>query len=152
MGVQVHQLELLDLALPEALVRVRCSSGTYVRALARDLGEALGTGAHLTALRRTNIGPFEVRGALSWDELAEGEAVSHGLMDSARALAHLPNVVVDDGEAELLARGQTLPVSESALPAGEPLAVVRDGTLIAVATREGTRLKPRKVFLPGPVR
>ena len=54
--VTIHELELLDLDLPRVRFRVRCSSGTYVRAIARDVGEALGVGAHLTELRRTGIG------------------------------------------------------------------------------------------------
>ncbi len=58
--VTVHELEVVEMALPEVRVRMRCSSGTYVRAIARDLGDALGVGGHLTALRRTAVGPFDL--------------------------------------------------------------------------------------------
>ncbi|MBW3535341.1 MAG: tRNA pseudouridine(55) synthase TruB, partial [Gemmatimonadetes bacterium] len=74
--VEVYAAELLEVALPEIRFRVRCSSGTYVRALARDLGESLGTGAHLTALRRTRVGAFPVDGALPPPALEDPAAVS----------------------------------------------------------------------------
>ena len=58
--VQVHELRLLDFSLPDVRLQVTCSKGTYVRSLARDIGHSLGSGAHLTALRRTAIGEYRV--------------------------------------------------------------------------------------------
>ena len=69
--VTIHRLELLEVSGDCAELEVECSSGTYVRALARDLGEDLGTGAHLTALRRLRSGPFDLESATSWEALAE---------------------------------------------------------------------------------
>jgi tRNA pseudouridine55 synthase len=69
--VTVHALEVVDLRDGELDLEVRCSPGTYVRALARDLGEALGVGGHLTALRRTSSGPFGLESAVALDELRE---------------------------------------------------------------------------------
>jgi tRNA pseudouridine55 synthase len=68
--VAIHELKILSYDWPELTFRARCSSGTYVRALARDMGEALGTGAYLTALRRTKIGSYDIKDAISLKELA----------------------------------------------------------------------------------
>lgn len=67
----IDELELLDCNLPEIRIRVVCSKGTYIRALARDIGEALGSGAHLTALRRTRVGEVKVEDCMDLDGLVE---------------------------------------------------------------------------------
>ena len=67
----IHKLELLSIDLPKLSVHVECSKGTYIRSLARDLGEELNSGAHLTALRRTRIGPYKVEDAISLDNFIE---------------------------------------------------------------------------------
>ena len=76
----IDEIELLDCSLPEITIRVVCSKGTYIRALARDIGEALGSGAHLTALRRTRVGGVRVEQCMAVDELkhrlSEAEYVS----------------------------------------------------------------------------
>src|ERR1700760_2325790 len=68
--VTIHALQLLSCSLPLVTFRVTCSKGTYVRTLAEDIGEALGCGAHLTALRRTGSGPLDVAAALPIEHLA----------------------------------------------------------------------------------
>lgn len=67
----IDEIELLDYTMPEIVVRVVCSKGTYIRALARDIGEALGSGGHLTALRRTRIGDIKVEDCLQYDDYVE---------------------------------------------------------------------------------
>jgi tRNA pseudouridine55 synthase len=67
--VRIDHFEFVDWSLPELRFRVECSKGTYVRSLARDIGEELGVGAHLSALRRTAIGPYQVESAWSLDDL-----------------------------------------------------------------------------------
>ncbi|MGN1245839.1 MAG: tRNA pseudouridine(55) synthase TruB [Muribaculaceae bacterium] len=67
----IDEIELLDFSLPEITIRVVCSKGTYIRALARDIGEALGSGAHLTALRRTRVGDVRVEQCMAVDELKQ---------------------------------------------------------------------------------
>lgn len=69
--LEITSIELLDCTLPEITMRIECSKGTYIRALARDIGEALQSGAHLTALRRTRVGEFSIENALSPQEAAE---------------------------------------------------------------------------------
>ncbi|HZD05789.1 MAG TPA: tRNA pseudouridine(55) synthase TruB [Longimicrobiales bacterium] len=141
--VRIDALEVVEWGLPDLRIRVRCSSGTYVRALARDLGEALGTGAHLRALRRTTVGDFRVEDALPLERLAAATAEEYWI-PPARALAHLPDVLVDAEQAALLADGRWLTL-ERDLPPG-PIAVRCGPALVAVATADGRRLRPRKVF------
>lgn len=74
-AVTVHELVVQEVALPEVRISLRCSSGTYVRAIARDLGAALGVGGHLTALRRTAVGPYDVEVARTLEQLGEEFAV-----------------------------------------------------------------------------
>lgn len=155
-SVVIHELVLLELALPRIRFRVRCSTGTYVRAVARDLGQALGTVAHLTALRRTAIGPFRVEDALPVAELGDAARVGRARVTPLEALAHLPRVEVSASEAGRLGSGQALPLGTAGPSAREDagtepaegtlVVVAREGDLVAVAQVAGGLLKPRKVF------
>ncbi|HNN98401.1 MAG TPA: tRNA pseudouridine(55) synthase TruB [Pseudomonadota bacterium] len=88
-------------ALPEVVFRVRCGKGTYIRSLARDLGEALGVGAHLSSLRRLRVGAFDLQGAVAPEEVRH--AVPHGLLS---AVGHLPQLSLTDDQARRLGWGQ----------------------------------------------
>jgi tRNA pseudouridine55 synthase len=146
-----------DVALPSAAVRVhefvcvrrhqsalefetRVGTGTYVRALARDLGERLGCGAHLAVLRRTEVGPFAIADAVPLAEV-EPDARSR-VRPALRAVAHLPQLQLADDQRKRVIHGQPLEVSR---PEGSPVALVSDAELVAVAEREGSVLKPRVV-------
>ncbi|MDT4957588.1 MAG: tRNA pseudouridine55 synthase [Pseudonocardiales bacterium] len=123
-------------------VEVECSSGTYVRALARDLGRALGTGGHLTALRRTRVGPFTIDQAQTLDALAElADPVTLPLADAVRAA--MPVRQVDDDEARALSYGKSLELSGIA---GTHGAIAPDGTVVALLVEDGGRAKPVLVF------
>lgn len=144
--VVVDELELTRLDLPRVHFRVRCSSGTYVRALARDLGEALGVGAHLTSLRRTAVGRFRVKDALPLGALESG---GEGLppeawIDPLDALGHLPREEVSAERAGDVAHGIVLPAEDRADQG--PLVLSHRGELVAVAEIVDGRLRPRKVF------
>ncbi|HUF76694.1 MAG TPA: tRNA pseudouridine(55) synthase TruB [Longimicrobiales bacterium] len=143
-SVAVHELELTSLELPLVGFRMRCSSGTYVRALARDVGAELGVGAHLVALRRTAIGTFGVEGALPVDRLEDGAALAAAAIEPLEALAHLPRLVADDAEAALLSQGRPLEGVDESLDG--LVAVAHDGALLAVGESAGGVLRPRKVF------
>lgn len=147
--VVVHELEVTGLALPEINLRVRCSSGTYIRALARDLGQALGVGGHLTSLRRTGIGPFPISSAQLLSALSSPEEVRSHLVTPALALAHLPTLEIGQEEAVRIRQGQFLSVRGGDLPEQTPVRVLLEGDLIAVAAREGEQLRPRKVMADG---
>jgi tRNA pseudouridine55 synthase len=142
--VTIHTLELTSLELPHVAFSVRCSSGTYVRALARDLGEALGVGAHLVGLRRTAIGAFRVEDAVRLNELGDVERVGRAVIDPLEALAHLPKLAVDEAGATRLKQGR--PVEDVSSAAEGLVAVAHDGALLAVGESGGGVLKPKKVF------
>jgi len=144
--ITVHELELKSLALPFMEFHVRCSSGTYVRSLARDIGLSLGVGAHLTGLRRTSIGAHTLEAAITPEQLDDPEAVSRAALTPLDAVAHLPSVVVDERSRDRLAFGQSLDAPETA--EGEQIAVACDGRLVAIAEVRAGELRPKKVFLP----
>jgi tRNA pseudouridine55 synthase len=129
--------DLLDVA-----VTVTCSSGTYIRALARDLGAALGVGGHLTALRRTRVGPYEIGAARTLDQL-ETSFQMIALADAAAAA--FPRRDLTAEEARLAAHGGRLPASHGGA-AGPVAAFGPDGTLIALLTDEAGQAKPLAVF------
>lgn len=123
-------------------VLVRCSSGTYVRALARDLGEALGTGGHLVALRRTRVGSFGLNRAHTLEELGQELSVVD-LAESARGL--FPARELTEHEAREIGFGRRIDASgRDGLTAG----FAPDGTLVALLTDRGSQAKPDLVFAP----
>jgi tRNA pseudouridine55 synthase len=134
--VVVHRFDVLAFrraaGATELDVLVDCSSGTYVRALARDLGAGLGVGGHLTALRRTQVGPFGLRTARTLDQLAESPELSMDLDTSVAAA--FPRRDVDAREAVALAHGQRL--AAAGLP-GTYGVFDPDGHVIALARDEG---------------
>jgi tRNA pseudouridine55 synthase len=126
-------------------VRVTCSSGTYIRALARDLGAALGVGGHLTALRRTRVGPYGIGQALTLDQLA-GQFELIGL--AAAAAAAFARRELTDAEARGLVHGAKL---EATGTGTAPVAAFApDGTLVALLTDEAGRARSLAVFATGP--
>lgn len=124
-------------------VRVDCSSGTYIRSLARDLGDVLGVGGHLTALRRTSVGPFLLDDALTLDALATSPQLSLTL-DEALTRSY-PVLELTTEEAAALAMGKWL---EPRGLDGVHAAVAPDGRAIALVREKGTRLST--VFVARP--
>jgi tRNA pseudouridine55 synthase len=123
-------------------VEVQCSSGTYVRALARDLGDSLGVGGHLTALRRTRVGPFTLEQARTLDALAELEdPVTIPLAEAVRAA--MPIREIDADQARDLSFGKAL---SPAGIIGTYGAIAPDGTVAALLVEDGARAKPVLVF------
>lgn len=130
-------------------VEVVCSSGTYVRALARDLGTALGVGGHLTALRRTRVGGFGLDAARTLDELADepDDRPLAVLPLAAAARATFPVRELSGDETVALGHGKAIGGSMSGIT-GTTAAIGPDGTLVALLEpREGT-LRPVVVFAP----
>lgn len=110
--VCIHQLELLEATADSLTIRVGCSKGTYIRSLAIDLGRMLGCGAHLTALRRTRIGPFAVGQACSLEAL-EALAVEarDGLLAPPDALVqHFPPIELPPADGQALLQGRVVGV------------------------------------------
>ncbi len=145
--VRIDRFELLAMRPHEQLVdldvEVDCSSGTYIRALARDLGDALGVGGHLTSLRRTRVGRFELGQAFALDELAERPRLS---------------LTVDEACLLMFARRDLSPAEAEATGHGRPLAPAgidgiyaaadADGRVIALLRDEGAGTKPVVVIRP----
>jgi tRNA pseudouridine55 synthase len=129
-------------------VEVSCSSGTYVRALARDLGADLGVGGHLTALRRTRIGPFDIADAHTLEELAE-ERTLVPLAEVAAAV--FPRRDLDDAAARIVAHGGWIPAPDD--PPGGPMAAFHpDGRLLGLLEDKRDRSWPTVMFVgPGDV-
>lgn len=124
-------------------VEVDCSSGTYIRALARDLGTALGVGGHLTALRRTRVGPFTLEHARTVDQLADDPSLNLDV-DAAVRLA-FPHREIDADQAESLRDGRWLdPVGVRGVHA----ATTADGRTIALLEEKGKRSSPVFVVRP----
>jgi tRNA pseudouridine55 synthase len=118
-------------------VVVDCTSGTYIRALARDLGAALGVGGHLTALRRTRIGPFGVESAVAADGI-DGAALR---APAEVATAVLGAFAVSDDEGRDLRHGKRLPGAARRLPSAPAAAVDPAGVLVGVVERRGDDVK-----------
>ena len=142
-AVRRARVSLLDID-----ATVRCSSGTYIRALARDLGAALGTGGHLTRLRRTRVGGYGVEDARTLEQLADRFEV---LPLAQAASAAFPRRDLSADEARRLANGGRLAVAPSAPqastdPQAPTAAYAPDGTLIALVTEESGQARPLVVF------
>lgn len=136
--VTISRFDILDIRRGDFVdvdVHVECSSGTYIRSLARDLGEALGVGGHLTALRRTEVGPFSLADARTLEELEEAPTLSLSL-DEALARSY-PVLDVTEEEAAALAQGKWL---EPRGVKGVHAAVDPSGRSIALIKEKGKRL------------
>jgi len=133
--VIVHAIEVLERAWPTITLRVVCGSGFYMRSLGRDLGVRLGLPAHLTALRRTAIGPFTA-------DTASGEVRA---MEELTAAAGLPRIDLDETASLLLAQGRGVSAPEGV--SGDSLAVFAPGGLfLGLARVEGRVLQAKTVF------
>lgn len=145
--VSIFSLELRKWEEPFLELEVSCSSGTYVRSLAHDLGQALGCGGHITALERTSVGNFDLANAVALDTLLE-DTWSHHLLPSDQAVQHLPRVELSSEEAARIKMGQQI-MRHSDDPQ-EPLIRIYepDGRFLGVARYETTYWQPHKVFLP----
>ncbi len=150
--VRIVRFELLDMpASDQALFEVACGKGTYIRALARDLGEALGCFGHVVMLRRTRVGRFSAETAFSLDslgELCQKDAASEYLLPIETALDDIPALVVTGPQAERLRHGQSIRVICTGLPLppeGE-LLVKADGKAVGIGQRVADEVRPVRLF------
>jgi tRNA pseudouridine55 synthase len=158
-SVTIHALDLVDwddatVGEPVAIVDVECSAGTYVRSLARDLGEAVGSAAYLGALTRTASGPFTLEGAVDLDVVraaaADGPAAIAARLLPVDAGLDLPSVTLGPAEIAAIGRGQPIgvPAGAATLDAERPIRLLDDtGRLLAIARLGGSRLLPDKVLV-----
>jgi tRNA pseudouridine55 synthase len=148
--VHIYELSLLRWESPNAVVRVRCSRGTYIRSIAHDIGEAMGSHAHLVSLRRIRLGPFSVERATPLEELKrrflEG-TWEKAAMPAGAVLEGWATVQLTAEEAEKIRNGIAIPAPEGA--AGRARAITPDGELLAVleANAAAGSWQPKKVFI-----
>jgi tRNA pseudouridine55 synthase len=156
--VTIHSLDLvswddIDPDRPIAVLDVTCSAGTYVRALARDLGESLGSAAYLGALTRTASGPFTIEAATPLDEIRAAAAESPAgllpfLLPLDTGLDGFPVVTLTADELAAVAKGQFIrPAGGLPGPADHYRLIGPGGTLVAIASAAAGRLAPDKVFV-----
>jgi tRNA pseudouridine55 synthase len=160
--VEIHRLEIVDWdgsdpERPVAIIEVVCSAGTYVRALARDLGAALGSGAYLGGLSRIASGPFRLDDAVTLDDVrsaaaAGPERVNSLLRPIDAGLDDLPAVVLSETDLPAVVRGQVVRAPASVREAGDrPIRLLDpDGRLVGFATLRDGRLAPDKVLVAPP--
>ena len=136
--ITVHGIEFLAYDHPDLTFRATVSVGTYLRAIARDLGERLGVGAHLTALRREAIGSLSVEHAVGLHSVSPADVVPAG-----QVLSHLPVLELDDAARSAVTHGRPIPGDSGG---ADHAALVHQGELVAVAKAEGGWLRPTVVL------
>jgi tRNA pseudouridine55 synthase len=155
--ITIHSLVVLEIAPDTLTLEVACSKGTYIRALARDIAQALGTVGHLTRLVRTRVGPFRLADSISLDALADSGSldalaagvhqsptaagVQHSLLPPDVALADLPEYRANPAEAQRLLQGQALTID--GLHANPVRVYDPTGRLMCIATADGNLLRSR---------
>ncbi|MBN1563692.1 MAG: tRNA pseudouridine(55) synthase TruB [Anaerolineae bacterium] len=152
--VTIHRLDLTGWDFPYADLDIECSPGTYIRSLAHDLGQAVGIGAHLTALERSASGAFTIENAVTWPDLEAamaGGTWEHYLLPPDLALADTPVIQLDAAGTADVFNGRLIPVhdtqgSDPNISGDLARAHDSDGQLIAILTRRGDQWKPDKVF------
>jgi tRNA pseudouridine55 synthase len=152
--VEIESLSLLGATTSEAVFAVRCGKGTYVRSLARDLGRALGTRAHVSALRRTQLGPFTEIDMIPLDKLEElrhkagGLGIPQGVLRPLETvLDDIPALALSTAEAERLRRGLPVKLAGPEVSSTHEMVLVLSGDLpVALAGIDGELLRPRRVF------
>jgi tRNA pseudouridine55 synthase len=149
--VRIHRIDLLHYAHPDLEIEISCGKGTYIRSLARDLGERLGCGAFLDGLRRSRVGPFTVEQAVTLTDPASA-AQAH-LLPIESAVVQLPHVTLSAEVISRLRRGQAATVAPSAAGGSEAVeaaGIDEAGNFVAVVLLQPQTgvVQPLKVFAP----
>ena len=151
-NVQIYSIEILKFENPLVEVKVTCGSGTYIRSLAHDVGNALGVGAHLSALTRIQNGEWRIEDAISLDELERAAQSGHladVIVSKERTMAHMPKITLSPENEKRALQGQRIPLDTAPDVETDIAAFNTAGQLIAMlCPREPGLFKPRKVFLP----
>jgi tRNA pseudouridine55 synthase len=144
--VQIDRLEWSQIDAQTLQIRVDCGKGTYIRALARDIGAALGCGAHLDQLVRTAVGPFRLADAVSLEALmADPSLLGVRLLQPEVAIIDWPAVTLAAPDVQRIVNG--LPVRLPDLSGDQARAHQADGALLALLRNVGEEWRPTKVFL-----
>ena len=144
--VTIHELVIVGVDEATATFEARCGKGTYVRAIARDLGRALGCYGHVTALRRTRVGPFREIDAVPLATLEQPEAAAEALRRVEAGLGELTRILVDRPDAARLRRGQPILLRGAEMPPQGLAYAACSGVVIAIGAIEGAELVLTRVF------
>jgi tRNA pseudouridine55 synthase len=144
--VTIHALDLISARDDEAIFEARCGKGTYVRAIARDLGRSLGCYGHVSALRRTRVGPFYETDAVLLPDLDDEQTRARALCRVEAGLTEVPRVVVDSGTAARLRRGQPVLLRGHDAPFDGSAYAACGGVVVAIGAVEKGELIPGRVF------
>jgi tRNA pseudouridine55 synthase len=144
--VTIYAVDVLRYEYPVLELEVRCSKGTYIRSLARDLGERLGCGGYIQALRRTRVGCFDAAAALTLD--ADAESARRALLPLARAVSELPTVHLAPAEVTRVRQGQAIALPPLEGKMEEVALLDGNGELVAVGSIDRQRrcIRPGKVL------
>lgn len=143
--VTIYELELLSFEKPDITLRVRCSSGTYIRSLAHDLGQELGCGAYLAGLRRTGVGLLSLQEAAPLQNLTADTLADH-VQAMDKVVAHMPRLNLSRDEAVNLSHGQRVDVADGELD-GELLRAYDDrGEFVGIVSRDQDKWRAKKIF------
>ncbi len=145
-AVTIHELALTAMDGESATFEARCGKGTYVRAIARDLGRVLGCHGHVTALRRTRVGPFREADAVALADLELPETAAASLRHVEAGLGELTRILVDRSDAARLRRGQPMLLRGAAPPPDGLAYAACSGVVISIGEIVGGELVPGRVF------
>ncbi len=143
--VTIHELVMTEFGADDATFEARCGKGTYVRAIARDLGRVLGCLGHVSALRRTRVGPFSETDAVPLTHI-EDASVPDAMRRVEAGLLELPQVVVDRDSAARLRRGQSILLRGRDAPGEGAAYACCGGVVVAIGAIERGELVPGRVF------
>ena len=149
--VHIYQINLINYNMPDVMLEISCSSGTYVRSIAHDLGQVLGCGAHLLSLCRNQLGGLQLNNAYTMDQISEAssnESINSMLIAAGDALPNWKSLVVDEDTKKNIRHGNSFKCSHS-VTSDLALAYDKSGELIAVVEGQPDfgNWQPRKVFL-----
>lgn len=145
-AITIHRLELLGVSGDQASLRVSCSKGTYVRVLAEDLARAVGSCAHLTALRRTAVAPFPEGRMVTLEQL-EADPAAAPLLPADSALVQMPSITLDAAAALRLRQGQQVRMPAAAVSVAELVRVYDEAQgFLGIGSVADTLLKPVRLF------
>lgn len=145
--ITIYELTLQAWEPPDLRLKIVCSAGTYIRSLGHDIGQVLGCGGHLVQLCRTAVGSFTSDTAVSLDAL-NAENIANYLLPPDTAVAHLPQLILDDKQIQDLYSGRLVP-HQADHPTADLLRVYEpNGRFAGIVTADETNWRPRKMFTP----
>lgn len=144
--ITVHELSVRAITDTEIAVLIHCSSGTYVRSIARDLGRETGSAAHVRSLRRTAVGPFAVEEAVSQQTVALSDL--HAVLPALERLGSLARYELSDEELALVRNGGRLTTPDSGVPEA-PTLLTQNGSLFAIGEWRELQFQYRMVYPEG---